>query len=65
VFKYAKNSLGEIIRNFAGKPFLFTLDEDIDGFLTQILGYSEEEYTVHLLILRNGIKAEEVNLIAC
>jgi hypothetical protein len=47
MFKYVRNSRGEIIKDFAGNPFTFMMTEDADGFMRDILGYSFSEYSIH------------------
>lgn len=47
MYKYARNSKGEIVCDFAGNPFIFSMREDADGFMRHILGYSFDEYSIH------------------
>lgn len=60
MFKYARNKKGEIIKDFAGNPFLFEMREDADGFLRDILGLHYDEYTIHYMIPRHGVKLSAI-----
>lgn len=54
MYRYARNKSGEIIKDFAGNPFIFDMKEDADGFLRQILGLSFDEYTIHYALKRGS-----------
>ena len=45
---YCTNSKGLPIRDFSGAIFIFNSNEDINGFMTQILGLEPKEFRIQV-----------------
>ena len=50
MIKYARYSDGRIVRDFAGNPFIWKMNEDADGFCRDILGLETMEFEIKYLV---------------